>query len=78
MEEEKGGGSGEEKHCYGGGLMSSVLASWNCGADGSGHDIWKCGSGAHRRGWSRINFGSHPIRSGRCTRGAVVCILKGS
>lgn len=58
--------------------MSSVSASWKCSANGSLHNIWKCETGAHRRGWSRINLGSHPIRSGRHTRGAVVCILKGS
>lgn len=78
MEEEKEGGSGEGEQCYGGGVLSSVLASWNWSANGSLHSIGKCETGVHRRGWSGKSCGSPPNRSGRWARRAAVCVLKGS
>lgn len=65
VEGEKEGGSGEGGQCYGGAVLSSALASWNCTANGSLPSIWECETGAHRRGWSRESFGSRPNRSGR-------------
>lgn len=67
-EEKKGGRSGKRNSCGSvmvGKVMSSVLASCNCNSNGSLHSIWKCGTRARRRGWSRISFESCPNRSGR-------------